>query len=318
MGKEDYLERLEYYLKEKDFSKDEINEIMEDYELMIDEALEDDDNDQSLDERIGNPRDIVNQLKKTVVINRVKSNKLVAISPFIAMIVFFILGFGFDLWHPGWLAFLLIPITGILSSRRQSRINTYVEVIPFIALFIFLGIGLWLEVWHPTWVIFLLIPAVSILDSRQTYRYLSFVGFILIPIVYVLSYYYFPFSYNWMLFFLLFFPALYSGLINFRINGLRNRKLEIALGSILFLTSAIFVIIGVLTDVWHPTWLIFMVIPIGSIVISAIAMDNKIHWTAIMPFIAIIGFFLFGEFLDGYHWAWLFFLLIPMTAIVEK
>ncbi len=49
--------------------------------------------------------------------------KLTALSPFIAIILYIpILGFYFDLWHPGWLVFLLTAILGGLSPKLSYRI----------------------------------------------------------------------------------------------------------------------------------------------------------------------------------------------------
>lgn len=37
--------------------------------------------------------------------------------PLITVIIFFILGFSFNLWNIAWLAFLLIPIVSILKDK---------------------------------------------------------------------------------------------------------------------------------------------------------------------------------------------------------
>lgn len=315
--KEEYLESLEYYLKEFDFAREEREEVLDDYAIMIDEANENNETYESLEELLGSPREIVRNLRKTMVIKRVKSNKFVALSPFIATIMFFILGFGFELWHPGWLVFLLIPISGVLSSKRKSDIKTVIEVMPFIAILIFLIIGLNTGVWHPTWAVFLIIPASAMVDNRLKYRYISMAAFVLITLIYVLSVLFFPFAYNWLIMLFLFFPAYYSGFISFRINGKRNRKLELILTLTIFSSLIIFFLLGFLLDLWHPAWLVFLSIPVVSMIASAKFFNKKLPFVAVTPFIALVGFFLAGEILDGYHWSWLFFLMIPMAGILN-
>ncbi|MDA3932083.1 MAG: DUF1700 domain-containing protein, partial [Tenericutes bacterium] len=92
MNKNVYLEKLEYYLKEKHFDREEIDEILEDYTLTIDEAIENGVGEDVLENYLGNPKEIVNNLRRTIVIKRVKENKFVALSPFISVILFFVLG----------------------------------------------------------------------------------------------------------------------------------------------------------------------------------------------------------------------------------
>lgn len=317
MKKEEYLERLEYYLDERDFSQEEIDEILEDYELMIDEALDNDPNATDFDEMLGNPRDIVRQINKKIVIRRVKGNRIVALSPFIATIAFFVLGFGFELWNPGWMVYLLIPITGIISGRRRSPVKNLLELMPFISLVVFLTIGLLTDVWHPTWLVFLLIPVIGILERKEKFYGFWFVIALTIPIVYLLSIYYFPFEYNWLILLLLVFPGFNGGTISFRINGLRQKNLEWQMALTIILSALSFIFIGLLTGYWHPGWLVFLSIPIVSILISSRYLNNKIPIIAIMPFIATTLFFVAGEFLNGYAWAWMFYFLIPMTAILK-
>lgn len=48
-----------------------------------------------------------------------KRKQLYGIMPLITIVIYLILGFSFDLWHPGWLIFLLVPvIIGIVEFLR--------------------------------------------------------------------------------------------------------------------------------------------------------------------------------------------------------
>lgn len=319
MSKEKYLEKLEYYLKESSFDREEIQDILEEYTMIIDEAIDNGILEEELEEHIGQPRELVRHLRKTVVIKRVKKNRLVALSPFIAMIVFFGLGFAKGWWNVAWLAFLLIPISGIISSKRKSPMKSLIELAPLISLLIFLAIGLSFKVWRPTWVIFFIIPALSILEKRQTYRVISFIVFISLPILYVLSFYFFPFRFNWLILLAMVLPAFYSNVIfSFRINGLRDRRIEMMIGMLVLTLLTVYIVFGSLYDIWHPLWLIFLLVPVASILLSSARMNQKISLVALSPFVAITLFFLFGYFFNGYYWSWMFFFLIPMTAIIKN
>lgn len=75
----------------------------------------------------------------------------------LAIICYIIIGFCYDLWHPGWLIFFLIPIisTFIHAVRRH---NPDLFAYPVLVVLVFLYVGLVHFVWHPTWVVFLTIP----------------------------------------------------------------------------------------------------------------------------------------------------------------
>ena len=75
----------------------------------------------------------------------------------IAIVSYIIIGACFDLWHPGWLIFLLVPIIGSLIHAIRNR-NADLFAYPILAALIFLYVGFVYYVWHPTWVVFLTIP----------------------------------------------------------------------------------------------------------------------------------------------------------------
>lgn len=69
------------------------------------------------------------------------------------------LGMGFfaNLWHPGWLIFLTIPLFyGLVEAIQKRNINKFPYSI--LAVLVFLCIGFFANIWHPTWVVFLTIP----------------------------------------------------------------------------------------------------------------------------------------------------------------
>jgi len=56
-----------------------------------------------------------------------KKKKLIGQIPglvaLLATIAYMIMGFGFGLWHPGWIVFLAIPITGIIVNMLTEDSN---------------------------------------------------------------------------------------------------------------------------------------------------------------------------------------------------
>lgn len=70
----------------------------------------------------------------------------------LAFLVFILLGFGWGLWHPGWLVFLLIPLYACTAEgNAEGAMFVLAQIIFFLLGFIW---GLW----HPGWIVFALIP----------------------------------------------------------------------------------------------------------------------------------------------------------------
>ena len=141
---------------------------MNDYDGLYEDALNRGKSDEEIEELLGHPDDIVRELFDTLRVRdfkvvRKKNNRLVALSPFIALIAFMLLGFLGGLWHPGWLVFLFIPIAGILGN--VNRKEKFVALSPFIALITFIFLGVAYNLWHPAWLIFLIIPIAGILTG---------------------------------------------------------------------------------------------------------------------------------------------------------
>lgn len=82
----------------------------------------------------------------------------------IAIVSYIIIGACFDLWHPGWLIFFLVPIISTLIHAVRMR-NANLFAYPILVVLIFLYVGLVRSVWHPTWVVFLTIPVYYSLAS---------------------------------------------------------------------------------------------------------------------------------------------------------
>ncbi len=80
---------------------------------------------------------------------------------------YFLLGFFYGLWHPGWLVFLLIPIWYSFVEAVYKK-NAHVFAYPVLTTLVFLMIGFFWGYWHPGWVVFLTIPIYYSLVSYFT------------------------------------------------------------------------------------------------------------------------------------------------------
>lgn len=91
------------------------------------------------------------------------TNRFIAATPILVTIAYLIMGFEFDLWHPGWVIFILIPLMPALLKPRTAIRGLF----PLIVVAIYLLIGFIWELWHPGWIIFLFIPVFYILFPER-------------------------------------------------------------------------------------------------------------------------------------------------------
>ncbi len=73
--------------------------------------------------------------------------------------------------------------------------------------------------------------------------------------------------------------------------------------------------IGFIWGVWHPTWLLFLLIPIVPIVLYGIG-KGKGAVVSLTTFATIAAFFILGFGWGLWHPGWLIFLLIPIVSIL--
>ncbi len=75
----------------------------------------------------------------------------------ICTLMFFVLGAFFNLWHPGWMVFLLIPVVITLIEAIEKH-NWHLFCYPVLVVIIYLLCGFYGKLWHPMWVLFITIP----------------------------------------------------------------------------------------------------------------------------------------------------------------
>lgn len=94
-------------------------------------------------------------------------DKIISVTPILCLIVYLIIGFYKNLWHPGWLIFLLIPLVPMfLNVFSRKKINI-VGALTLLICVTYLFCGFVYNLWHPGWIMFLLIPVVSILFGGE-------------------------------------------------------------------------------------------------------------------------------------------------------
>ena len=100
----------------------------------------------------------------------------------------------------------------------------------------------------------------------------------------------------------------------------KNKAVDIFENISTLVIAIIYVIIGACFHLWHPGWLIFLLIPIVSSIFEVIK-TKKISSFSFPVLITIIYLFL-GFIFDLWHPFWFLFILIPVfyviVGIVEK
>lgn len=76
---------------------------------------------------------------------------------FIILVAYLVAGCLWDLWHPGWLLFFLIPIVSSLKKAFKKRNAKYFDY-PVLVVLVYLILGMAMDLWHPGWLVFLTIP----------------------------------------------------------------------------------------------------------------------------------------------------------------
>ncbi|MBQ8029580.1 MAG: hypothetical protein IJ262_09295 [Clostridia bacterium] len=84
------------------------------------------------------------------------------------------------------------------------------------------------------------------------------------------------------------------------------------------IVAVAYVFIGVLGHIWHPTWLIFLLIPAYYEFVAKLDMDrtemSTVQVLKSIPFasITILAYLILGFFFHLWHPGWLIILLIPV------
>ena len=313
-----YLELLKEQLKEFQASKDDINDILSDYSQLYDDVLEAKGSDELVWQTLGDPKKQAFELIDSLKIKKEKGikQKIIALTPFLSLIIFFLLGTSYDLWHPGWLVFLMIPVTAILLSTRLKEGLTALS--PFIAVITYMILGFGFDLWHPGWLIFLIIPVISILlHAKFKDIFVSIMPFISVTVFILLGTYYHLWNPGWLVFLAV--PM---------VGILYHKKLWMIIVYELSFIIAIGIYLYVGYEMGSFTYgALGFILPV---MVGIILGDVHFIWNnelagkdlrkvyALFSVIigSIIAFVLLGILLDGWAYAWQVFLFIPMAAII--
>lgn len=316
--KKEYLNELKELLDRYEMEEEEKTDILEDYNDMYDGWIESGMSEDEVEEKLGDPSRIIKDLVegfslKRFIVEKNKDHRLVALMPFIALVIFFIGGFGFDLWAYSWMAFLLIPITAVLQDLFTSKNpNKIVGVMPFFCLIGYLILGFVFNLWHPGWLIWLVIPVSGILIGNRKGSVISNLT-ALTPFIALVGYfilgelgYYHP---GWLVFFII--PMV--GVLNEK-SPMKKLIYEVALiGGVVG-----YIYLYTMDYTWSECLLAF--IPIALVLLYHMFIEFKD-----VPFgykVCMIGsvvlYVLLGYQFDLWGYAWLLFLSIPMFAIITE
>ena len=75
--------------------------------------------------------------------------------PVLVTAVYLCLGVFLNLWHPGWLIFLTVPLHYLPDSMKTPK---KLLCSPVMITLIYLLLGFYFNLWHPGWLVFLAIP----------------------------------------------------------------------------------------------------------------------------------------------------------------
>ena len=318
--KTNYLEELKLLLDNYKMEESEKDEIISDYNEMYDGYLGRGVQDEDIMKKLGSPKSIIRELAegfKKVEKPVPGGEKFIALSPFIALIIFFILGFGFDLWHPGWMVFTIIPIAAIIVEMGKTRDEHLTTALsPFFAVLLFLYLGFYHDLWHPGWIVFIIIPILSIWNSRRTLTNLDLLVSLspfFTGIAYVVLGLNGYWTEGWVV--LLLIPML--GILN------EKNKLMLIVWELLFIIGiGGYLYIGyTYPDMWGYALFAFTPIVILGIITGhiGISVDGDIPKDYRYVIIgSTLGYLLLGFVFGLWAEAWLIFMAIPVYAIVTE
>jgi uncharacterized membrane protein len=325
MNKKEFLAELQQQLKSYKYEQSVIQDVLEDHQTMIEEAVERGRTEEEYIATLSSPKQIARSLKGIEKRND-KENKIVALSPFIATIAFFLLGFLFNAWHPGWLVFLGIPIAGVLFEN-DSEEHLLLALSPFVATIAFFLVGTYTPIlfgytftYVDAWLVFFIIPILGLVNDKTVIGRISLVAFIVVPLLYFYLQITNPSVYNFTVFLVLAVLGIASGVVKIKLDIELGRwrdslgKILIVVGSLIAIAT-LYAYLGFTFDGWHPWWVLFLLLPMIILFISKD--DDRLTLVAYSPFVATIAFILVGHYFDAYQLSWLFFLAIPILGVLE-
>ncbi|MDO4568423.1 MAG: hypothetical protein Q4B99_05615, partial [Clostridia bacterium] len=240
--------------------------------------------------------------------------------PVLCVVAFLLMGFLGDLWHPGWLVFLLIPAYYAIVAAAFSRTKRalFCAAVPLVTVIAYVAIGLITQLWHPTWLIFLAIPAVYCIvlampkrTGEARWRRFPIWAFALAGFLFA-GLQYGQWVWCWAL--LLAIPAYYT-LISVIYGSRKGAVWNVLLGVALL---GAYAYLGFALGLWHPGWLVFMAWPLLSHTVKTISNRYSFRrYVAKFPFfMTCLGVYLLLGCVYGLWHPW--WALLPGSMVLSS
>ncbi len=312
--KSDYLNAIKQLLNGYRIKNAEKADIVNDYDRMYDDGLEKGMSDADVVAFLGSPEKVVSALSENYreVKKPKKGERLIALMPFISLIAFFVLGYFFTLWHPGWMVFFSIPVVAIIVEMGQNKDrDIWTALSPFISVITYLLIGFIAGIWHPTWLILLLTPIVAIVTSGyngKPIETLTALSPFLAAIVFFILGQYNYWHPGWLVFFII--PMF----------GILNSKTiwKIIVYELAFLIAiGLYLFLGYMYGEWGFGLLAFLIPFILGLALNDINLvfDGMTVGEKIVLLVTIAVYVVLGFLFNSWAYLWLIFFLIPIYSI---
>lgn len=102
--------------------------------------------------------------------------------------------------------------------------------------------------------------------------------------------------------------------------GKKNDIAGSIVGLVALLATVGFLLIGFTVGAWHIAWLLFLLIPVVSIImdIATKKRDVKGLVTGFVAILCVAGFLLMGFVWNLWHPGWIIFFAIPISGIIAN
>ena len=190
--------------------------------------------------------------------------------PILVVAVYLGIGVFFDIWHPTWLLFLTIPVyyTMIALSRAKTfKAKANIFPYPILCVLFYLSVGFDYNWWHPTWLLFLTIPLYyTLITAFRDNNWYVFPYPILVITVYLgIGIFFDIWHPTWLL--ILTIPVYYTLIA---MSRAKTFKAKANIFPYPILCVIFFLSIGLDYNIWHPTWLLFLTIPVYYMFVNSI------------------------------------------------
>ncbi len=317
--RKEFLTSLRKKLDEFEMREEEKEDILSDYEQMIQDGLSKGKSEEEVLEMLGAPERIVESLSHEY--KRKKrmpaSEKVVALTPIVCTIAYIIMGVAANLWHPGWLVFLLVPVMAIVAdTMNDGEKHIMTAISPFLAFIVFFLLGFSQGLWHPGWLVFFIIPVFAIVNSRRSMKCLAFLTamspFVTLAAFFLIGHQTGVYHPTWMVLLLVVLLSILH----------EKKALErYVLAATLIVSSGLYLTVGYVYDDWLLASASFLIFAVGLLMTGNRIINFDFLDTPFEKAVGVLSLLLFalvGYVFDLFAVSWLFLLMTPVVSILRK